>query len=355
MPPLSTELRRDLEKVVIAAREAAEKGAEAALRVLAVDQRDAFGTMDGQQRQFRSALRARARALGDGSQTAGFKSLVEEVAYEQWHRMLFARFLGENGLLIHPDYEGVAVTLEECAEVASQEGEGNEWIVAARFASAMLPGIFGEDDPSAQVRFAPNDHQSMESLLTSLPTGCFQADDTLGWVYQFWQTKAKAEVNQSGRKIGGKDLAPVTQLFTENYMVRFLLENSLGAWWAVRHPDSPLLKEWEYLRFRVDGTPAAGDFPDWPDRVLEVTVMDPCCGSGHFLLEAFDMMRKMRMEEEGLDIITAGDAVIRDNLFGLEIDPRCTQLAAFALALAAWKVGGLKWTPSVGQDWGIIK
>ena len=68
--------------------------------------------------------------------------------------------------------------------------------------------------------------------------------------------------------------------------------------------------------------------------------MDPCCGSGHFLVVAFEMLRQMRMEEEGFGESEAADAVLRDNLFGLEIDPRCVQIAAFTLALAAWKVGG---------------
>ena len=168
----------------------------------------------------------------------------------------------------------------------------------------------------------------------------FAADDALGWVYQFWQKDKKDEVNASERKIGGADLGPVTQLFTENYMVRFLLENSLGAWWAARHPDSPLVKDFEYLRFDDDGKPAAGSFDGWPDRVAEVTVMDPCCGSGHFLVEAFSMLWQMRAEEEGLTPIEAQDAVLRDNLFGLELDPRCVQIAMFAVALQAWKAGG---------------
>ena len=73
--------------------------------------------------------------------------------------------------------------------------------------------------------------------------------------------------------------------------------------------------------------------------------MDPCCGSGHFLVVAFDMLRRMRMEEEGLGETEAADAVLRDNLFGLEIDPRCIQIAAFSLALAAWKVGGCRDLP----------
>ena len=67
--------------------------------------------------------------------------------------------------------------------------------------------------------------------------------------------------------------------------------------------------------------------------------MDPCCGSGHFLVEAFSMLWRMRAEEEALDPVAAQDAVLRDNLFGLELDPRCVQIAMFALAFQAWKAG----------------
>jgi N-6 DNA Methylase len=271
--------------------------------------------------------------------------LVEEIAYVQWHRMLFARFLAENHLLMHPS--GVAVTLEECAELAPEEGELDAWQLAARYAGAMLPGIFRTGDPAAQVRFAPEGRNALERILSDMAPAVFTADDALGWVYQFWQSKKKDEVNDSGRKIGGADLAPVTQLFTEHYMVQFLLENSLGAWWAARHSDSPLLKQFKYLRFRDDGTPAAGTFPGWPERVSEVTVMDPCCGSGHFLVAAFEMLRRMRMEEEGLSEADAASAVLRDNLFGLELDPRCTQIAAFALAFTAWKAGGYRPLPTL--------
>ena len=270
--------------------------------------------------------------------------LIEEVAYEQWHHMLFARFLAENDLLIHPEHR-VPVSLGEVDELAREEGESDHWLLAARYAERMLPGIFRTDDPSAQVRFAPDQRQALERLLAELPPEVFTADDALGWVYQFWQTKRKKEVNASGRKIGGADIAPVTQLFTEPYMVRFLLENSLGAWWVSRHPESPLREQWEYLRFRDDGTPAAGTFEGWPETAAEVSVMDPCCGSGHFLVVAADMLRQMRMEEEGLSEAEAGDAVLRDNLFGLELDPRCTQIAAFAVAFDAWRHGGYRELP----------
>ena len=343
MPPLPTDRRGLLEKAVGEAREAAEAAARAALATLAVERGEPFPAMTDAQRRLRNALRARARQLGGGVQTHGVEPLAEEIAYEQWHRMLFARFLAENSLLRHPG--GVPVTLQECAELAPGEDAEDAWTLAARYAGAMLPGIFRAGDPSAQVRFAPEGRLKLERILANLPPAVFTADDALGWVYQFWQTKKKKEVNASGRKIGGADLAPVTQLFTEDYMVRFLLENSLGAWWAARHPDSPLVKQFAYLRFREDGTPAAGTFPGWPQRAAEVTVMDPCCGSGHFLVVAFDMLRSMRMEEEGLAEAEAGDAVLRDNLFGLEIDPRCIQIAAFALALAAWKAGGYREIP----------
>ena len=343
MASLESTLRSALEKAIIAAREEAEDAARAALDVLAVNQQRAFETLSREQRALRNALRAKVRQLGSGSQSTGFALLVEEVAYVQWHRMLFPLFLAENDLLMHPT--GVAVTMEECEELAAAEGDPDRWATAARYAGNMLPGIFSSDDPSGQITFAPEGRAALEVILSTLSSPVFTSDDGLGWVYQFWQSKNKKEVSGSGRKIEKLDLAAYSQLFTEDYMVRFLLENSLGAWWATRHPYSPLVKSFKYLRFRDDGAPAAGSFPGWPERAADVTVMDPCCGSGHFLLVAFEMLRLMRMEEEGLSEPQAADAVLRDNLFGLEIDPRCVQIAAFSLALAAWKEGSYRELP----------
>ena len=338
MPPLNPALRNELEKAVLRARGAAEDAARAALSILAVDRRDAFSTLSEEQRAFRRALRAKARQLG------GYSILVDEVAYAQWHRMLFARFLAENDLLMHPE-KHVAVTLDECEELAAVEDDPDQWVTATRYAGEMLPGIFSPDDPTVDVSFAPEGRAALDAILTALPRPVFTSDDGLGWVYQFWQSKRKKQVSGSGRKIEKLDLAAYSQLFTEDYMVRFLLENSLGAWWAARRPDSSVVKGFEYLRVRDDGTPAAGTFPGWPERAAGITVMDPSCGSGHFLIVAFDMLRRMRMEEEGLGAAEAAVAVLRDNLFGLEIDPRCVQIAAFALALAAWKAGGYRELP----------
>jgi hypothetical protein len=318
---------------VLAARRASEGASRAAIEGIGVFSERRPDHLDAGQAALRNGLRAKWRQLGGDREL-----LVAECAYEQWHRLLFARFLAENGLLLHPQYKA-PVTLAECEELAAELGEPDGWSVAARFAAEILPGIFRLDDPCVQLRLAPEGRHALEQILDGLPADVFPADDALGWVYQFWQKDKKDEVNASERKIGGADLGPVTQLFTENYMVRFLLENSLGAWWAARHPDSSLVKSLEYLRFDDDGSPAAGSFDGWPDRAAQVTVMDPCCGSGHFLVEAFLMLWQMRAEEEDLSPVVAQDAVLRDNLFGLELDPRCVQIAMFNVALQAWKAG----------------
>src|SRR4051794_3495618 len=123
---LSSELRSTLEKAVVAARDASEEASRVALGVLAVDLERVPNHLDEETRRLRIALRAAARQLG------GFGRLVEECAYEQWHRMLFARFLAENDLLIHPVHE-VPVTLAECEEIAQGRGIADHWIVASEF------------------------------------------------------------------------------------------------------------------------------------------------------------------------------------------------------------------------------
>jgi hypothetical protein len=334
MGELTSSLRRQLETAVLAGRRASEGASKSALDGLGVfaDRRPEH--LDDGRAALRNGLRAKWRQLSGNRDL-----LVAECAYEQWHRLLFARFLAENQLLIHPRYRA-PVSIDDCNELADEFGEPDGWTLAARFAADILPGIFRLNDPCVRLRLPPEGRDALERILAALPADVFVASDALGWVYQFWQKDKKVEVNDSGRRIGAADLGPVTQLFTENYMVRFLLENSLGAWWASRHPESPLLQDLSYLRFDDNGNPAAGSFENWPARVAEVTVMDPCCGSGHFLVEAFSILWRMRAEEEGLAPAEAQDGVLRDNLFGLELDSRCVQIAMFNVALQAWKTTG---------------
>jgi hypothetical protein len=346
MPTLDSSLRDQLATVIgkenaeTGARAVAEAGARAAIEALAVHLPTPYAHLDAAAKALRNQLRARARQLGDAREVDGahrIGRLVEQTAYEHWHRMLFARFLAENELLIHPQM-GVAVSLSECAELAASEGAVDGWELAGRYASRMLPRVFRPDDALLAVRFALDDVKRLEALLDSLPGELFRASDSLGWCYQFWQAKRKREVNASEVKIGADELPAVTQLFTEPYMVQFLLHNTLGAWWVGAGRKLPL--EMPYLRFLDDGTPAAGKFDGWPRLARELKVLDPCCGSGHFLVAAFEILVAFRMAEEGLSAPEACDAVLRDNLFGLEIDARCVQIAAFALAMAAWTYPG---------------
>jgi hypothetical protein len=277
--------------------------------------------------------------------------LKQAVAYEHWHRMLFARFLAENDLLLPPEH-GVALSLGEVKELALNQQR--DWIdLAADFAQQMLlSAVFRPDDPALRVPLPLEKRMELEAKLNSLPRELFLANDSLGWVYQFWQKDAKEEVNRSGVKIGADELAPVTQLFTDDYMVLFLLHNTLGAWWTSKrkaeHKD-PILPgyQWTYLRLNQDGVPAAGSFDHWPKNAREITLIDPSMGSGHFLTFALPILVGFRMEEEGLTREQAVEAVIRDNLFGLEIDNRCTQIAAFNLALTAWRMVGYRLLPKL--------
>ena len=341
--PLPKPLRSQLEATVKSAREMVEKGARAALAQLGVSEGRAPDYLDEPQRILRRRLRAHGRALGDkkaSDDTQGLQHLVWEVAYEHWHRMLFARFLAENGLLIWEP--GAPVSLEDCRDMVDNHpdmamGAKSHWELAGKLAARMLPQVFKSQSPVFELAFAPEHQRELERLLATLPPEVFKASDSLGWVYQFWQAKRKDEVNASEVKIGADELPAVTQLFTEPYMVDFLLHNSLGAWWVTRHPGKTCPVPLTYLRTLDDGTPAAAKFEGWPNRLDEFKLLDPCCGSGHFLVAAFLLLVPMRMAAEGLSAMDAVDAVLAGNLHGLELDARCVEIAVFALALAAWR------------------
>ena len=358
MPALAPTLRKTLETTVVKGRDLAERGARDAVTALAVGANEPFASMGEGERKLRNRLRARGRQLGDQKSTQGIERLVREMAYEHWHRMLFARFLAENKLLIEPS-SGVSISLDECAELAAEEGT-DLWELAATFAQAMLPQIFRLDDPVLAVKLPLEIRQQLQGLVAGLEVETFTASDSLGWTYQFWQTKRKKEVNDSGVKIGADELSPVTQLFTEDYMVDFLLDNTLGAWHAGKvlaaNPQLAATAQseeelrqavalqgcpWNYLRFikTDDGpwAPASGTYEGWPKTAAELKCLDPCMGSGHFVVAMFERLVALRMAEEGVSEKTALSAVIEVNLFGLEIDPRCTQIGAFNLALAAWR------------------
>ena len=206
MTTLSPDLRRQLERTVVEARGIAETGARAALQALAVHEPEAYEHMGGDSRELRRRLRAHARQLGDrrdarsGGQS--IERLTHEYAYEHWHGMLFARFLAENDLLIEPELN-VPVTLDECEELATAGGD--KWQVAARFAHRMLPQVFRPGPPRLRCPVRTGTPSGTGGAgVDDLPAAVFTATDALGWVYQFWQTRKKNDVNRAEVKVGAE-------------------------------------------------------------------------------------------------------------------------------------------------------
>ena len=370
--PLHPDARSFLAREVGRAREIAEKGARASLTALAVAEKVVPAHFTDAQRKLRNRLRAHARQLGDERTADGQQEvnlLTEEVAYQHWHRMLFARFLAENGLL-REDEGDQPIDLDECRALAADR-RLDIWVYAALCAQKMLRGVFRLDDSALELKLDGAAQVELNGLMAGLQPEIFKATDALGWVYQYWQAKRKDEVNASGVKIGAKELSPVTQLFTEDYMVDFLLHNTLGAWWAGKMgPIEAATEEeararaglgaknglpavnWTYLRFEQDAetkkwTPAGGTFDGWPKKAKDITFLDPCMGSGHFPVFALPILARMRMEEEGGTAPENIHGVLKDQIHGLELDQRCCQIGAFNLALNAWKVAGLQQLPAL--------
>ena len=374
METLSGELRNLLAATIKKARRAGEAGARKALGMLVVGDARAHESMSAGEQELRRRLRAHGRQLADrrdpetGAQQ--IDRLAREVAYEHWHRMLFARVLAENELLIEPE-SGVAVSLDECEELAREQEARTVGQLPVSSRNECCRRSFATRDPALKVRLAPETRQELERLLESLPPAVFAARDSLGWTYQFWQAERKEAVNKSGVKIGADELPAVTQLFTERYMVLFLLHNTIGAWRAGRilavntelavtavseeelrravRLESHGSYDFEYLRFvrePRDGDeadqpsgpwrPAAGTFEGWPRNTAELRVLDPCCGSGHFLVECLDLLVRLRVEEERLAPRgrgrrrAAGQPVRSGDRSALHADRR------LHLALAAW-------------------
>lgn len=177
---------------------------------------------------------------------------------------------------------------------------------------------------------------------------CWRADETIGWVYQFFNEQEKKDVFEGlkkKRKIRRQDIPAATQLFTPNWIVRFLVQNTLGRTWVQMHPDTRLL-ETDLLNYLV---PLQGDVPAEPLRpVREITLLDPACGTMHFGLVAFDLFAAMYQEEidrageDGwlatpslTDSSEIAAAIVEHNLYGIDIDLRAVQLSALALYLKA--------------------
>ena len=201
----------------------------------------------------------------------------------------------------------------------------------------VMPGVFPEADDWTNL-VPPADLLSAgESVRTDIvaaigPDESGRMDvEVIGWLYQFYIAARKQEINESRAKIDKDTLAPVTQLFTPHWVVRYLVENTLGMQWLRAHPDSALREKFEYLV-----TPAEGQ----EDRGLAIAnpedfrVIDPACGSGHILTYAFDVLWEMYVEAR-YPTRQIARLILEKNLHGVDVDGRAAQLASFALTMKA--------------------
>jgi len=144
-------------------------------------------------------------------------------------------------------------------------------------------------------------------------------------------------MKQAGTKVGADELPPSPSSLPSSTWWPFCwrILSAAGGWGGI--PAKPLPIEMPYLRTMEDGAPAAGTFAAWPDTLTDFKLLDPSCGSGHFTVSALYYLVPLRVESENISVREAVDKVLADNLYGLELDARCVEIAAFALALAAWR------------------
>lgn len=177
---------------------------------------------------------------------------------------------------------------------------------------AMTPEDCGVDDPSGNV-------------------------EIIGWLYQYYISERKNEVMDGfkrNRKAGADEIPAATQLFTPDWIVRYLVQNTVGRLWMQSHPDSQLYKNWDYyIHPSEDGSTENEDILNI-QTPEELTVCDPACGSGHMLTYAFDLLYEI-YEEEGYAPSDIPGLILKHNLYGMEIDERAASLAAFALTMKA--------------------
>jgi hypothetical protein len=321
-----------------------------------------------------TAAERRARIAADAYLTAAMNGLkgteaeqkrraareefVERAAYTWINRLLALRTMEARGLIdetlrANPDYEGIPealFVLRQTDPARCAGADGGWWAVvedACKVQAAFLPGLFDLGDPSAALRPSTAALLRCVALIGGVPAGftlaeadaAFAGPDAIGWAYQFYQEAAKARVYEklgSGGKAASRaEIAAATQLFTEPYMVQWLLQNSLGRSYHEAYPDSKLPEAWAYyIRQRPEGQTA----PESPRPLEALDLIDPCCGSGHFLREAFDIFAAMYCERHPhLSAAEIADRILERHLHGIDLDPRAAQLAALTLYLRAWE------------------
>ena len=292
----------------------------------------------------------------------GYEQVIEEAAYTWFNRFAALRYMEVNGYLpshirvftdeigsFKPEILKEAMSVEidglDRARVFDlidkQDNEGLFKYLVITQCNALgkaLPGMFEHISDYTELLF-PNNLLRPDSVLAKMvediPEADWQDAEIIGWLYQYYITEKHEEVVDPlhSRTVKKEDIPAATQLFTTDWVVKYVIDNSLGRYWIERNPKSNLS---EKLEFFV--TPKNGEITYINESVLpeELKVFDPCCGSGHFLTYAFDVLMQI-YSEAGWSEREAAASIVRNNLFGLDIDDRAGQLAYFAVMMRARK------------------
>ncbi len=209
------------------------------------------------------------------------------------------------------------------------------FIAACNYWAELMPFMFEKINDYTEL-LMPDDLLSANSILAEVREAINETDckdvEVIGWLYQFYISEKKDEVFnglKSNKKISKEDIPAATELFTPHWIVQFLVENSLGRLWMENHPTSSLSDQMDYY---IQAEPA-GKTPKI-DNPEDIRICDPCCGSGHMLVYAFDLLYSM-YEESGYETMEIPGKILSNNLYGLELDPRAAALSAFALTMKA--------------------
>lgn len=296
----------------------------------------------------------------------GFEQIIEEVAYTWFNRFAALRFMEVNGYLpshiriftneagefkpqilteaIHLDLEGL--NKEKVYELENNNKTEELFkyllVVQCNALNSILPGMFQRIDDYTELLLPDNllrEGSVIEKLISSIPEDNFNVTtengqiEIIGWLYQYYISEKHDKVVDPlhGKVIKKEEVPAATQLFTTDWVVRYLIDNSVGRFWVERTPKSHLAEQLTYFV-----KPKNGELNTVDEKITpqDVTVLDPCVGSGHFLIYAFDVLMKIYVEY-GYSERDAAVEIIKSNIFGLDIDGRATQLAYFSVMMKA--------------------
>ena len=296
----------------------------------------------------------------------GYKQVMEEVAYTWFNRFSALRFMEVNGYLpshvrvftdeennfkpqiiteaIHLDLDGLDMEKVYALKDAEKTEELYKYllIVQCNALNKILPGMFQKIADYTELLLPDNllrEGSIIDKMIDMIPEDNFDIRsengqvEILGWLYQYYISEKHDEVVNISNKepVKKEDIPAATQLFTTDWVVRYIIDNSVGKYWIERKPNSTLREQLEYFV-----SPKNGEISYIEDNIIpqEMTIFDPCMGSGHFLVYAFDVLMKI-YTEYGYSEREATAEIIEHNIFGVDIDVRAAQLAYFAIMMKA--------------------